>query len=153
QTVTADIPLSTHKLTGVGDPGSAQDAATKNYVDNTFGSTVWSTGDVKLTLKAVADSGWLMMDDTTVGSGTSGAAHTGTTVQALFTLLWNNTSNTDCHIQDSTGVPTTRGGSAAADFAASKRMPLPKVLGRAMAIAGAGAGLTARNLASIFGEE
>lgn len=31
---TADVSLNSHKLTNVTDPGSAQDAATKNYVDN-----------------------------------------------------------------------------------------------------------------------
>ena len=41
QTVTANIPLSGYKLTGVGDPTLAQDAATKNYVDTaaTFENT------------------------------------------------------------------------------------------------------------------
>ncbi len=32
-TIAADVPFATHKATGVGDPTSAQDAATKNYVD------------------------------------------------------------------------------------------------------------------------
>lgn len=31
---TADVSLNSHKLTNVTDPSSAQDAATKNYVDN-----------------------------------------------------------------------------------------------------------------------
>src|SRR3990167_8472596 len=41
QTVTANIPFNGNKLTGVGDPTNAQDAATKNYVDTaaTFSNT------------------------------------------------------------------------------------------------------------------
>src|SRR5258708_4898651 len=31
-TVTANIPMSTFRITGMGDPVAAQDAATKNYV-------------------------------------------------------------------------------------------------------------------------
>lgn len=40
-TVTANIPFNTKKITGLGDPTSAQDAATKNYADSirTFTST------------------------------------------------------------------------------------------------------------------
>jgi len=36
--ISANIPLNTHKLTGVADPDAAQDAATKNYVDNALGN-------------------------------------------------------------------------------------------------------------------
>jgi hypothetical protein len=34
-----DVSLNSHKLTSVTDPASAQDAATKNYVDTSFPST------------------------------------------------------------------------------------------------------------------
>lgn len=41
---TGDLNLGTNKITNVGDPSSAQDAATKNYVD-TSASIVYATGD------------------------------------------------------------------------------------------------------------
>jgi hypothetical protein len=41
---TADVSLNSHKLTNVTDPGSAQDAATKNYVDGLVGAGIsWKT--------------------------------------------------------------------------------------------------------------
>src|SRR3990167_5295618 len=44
QTVEANIPFSGYKLTGVGDPTNAQDAATKNYVDT---AATWENTDVR----------------------------------------------------------------------------------------------------------
>lgn len=108
----------------------------------------WSTGDVKITLKTVADTGWVMMNDGTIGNATSSAtARANADTSALFTLLWNNTADADC------AVSTGRGVSAAADYAASKTIAIPKSLGRALAISGAGAGLTSRALAKALGSE
>lgn len=108
----------------------------------------WSTGDVKITLKTVADSGWVLMNDGSIGNAASGGTtRANADTSALFTLLWNNTVNADC------AVSGGRGGSAAADFAANKNIALPKALGRAIACFGAGSGLTSRTLAKIFGEE
>lgn len=108
----------------------------------------WSTGDVKLTLKTVADSGWVLMNDTTIGDASSGATgRANADTSALFTLLWNNTVDADC------AVSTGRGANAAADYAAHKTISLPKTLGRALASYGAGSGLTSRALAHVVGEE
>lgn len=41
---TADVSMNTHKITSVTDPGSAQDAATKHYVDNA--TTILTTSGV-----------------------------------------------------------------------------------------------------------
>lgn len=108
----------------------------------------FTTGDVKTTLKSVADAGWVIMNDGTIGDASSGATtRANADAQALFTLLWTNVSNTNCPVSGG------RGASAAADFAAHKTIALPKMLGRAMAAAGTGAGLTARNLGDTAGEE
>ena len=74
---------------------------------------------------------------------------------ALFTLLYNNVVDTWAPIQTSVGGATTRAaqGSAAAAYAANCRLVLPRVLGRALAGAGAGSGLTSRALGSVAGEE
>lgn len=109
--------------------------------------TAWTTGDVKTTIKTVADAGWVLMTDGTIGSAASTGTYANNDAEALFTLIWNNIANEDCPV-----VPG-RGGSAAADWAANKKITLPKVLGRALAGSGAGAGLTARALGSTVGEE
>jgi microcystin-dependent protein len=108
----------------------------------------FTTGDAKLTLKTTADDGWVMADDGTIGNAASGAStRSNNDTEDLFTLIWNNTADAQC------AVSTGRGASAAADFAADKTIALPKALGRALAVAGAGSGLTSRVLALITGTE
>jgi microcystin-dependent protein len=111
-------------------------------------ASAFTTGDVKTTLKTAADAGWAMMNDGTIGDASSGATtRASADTQALFTLLWTNVSNSNCPVSGG------RGASAVADFAAHKTIALPKMLGRALAAAGTGAGLTARNLGDTIGEE
>ena len=108
----------------------------------------WSTGDVKLTIKTAADTGWIMCDDGTIGDASSGATtRANADTSALFTLLWNNVSDTYA------AVSGGRGASASADFAAHKTIALTKMLGRALALSGSGSGLTARSLGQTTGEE
>lgn len=108
----------------------------------------WSTGDVKLTLKTVADSGWVMCDDGTIGSASSGATTRANADTAdLFALLWDNVSDTYAPVSGG------RGANAAADFAANKTIGLTKMLGRVLGIAGAGSGLTSRAMGQTLGEE
>ncbi len=116
----------------------------------------WSTGDAKLTLKAVADTGWIMFTDGTIGSATSGATVADAATQALFALLFANCADADAPLfTQGGGSGTTRGaqGTAAAAWAANCQMSTPKMLGRALAGAGQGASLTARALGSITGAE
>lgn len=122
------------------------DAAGANWAPVSSLGT-FTTGDVKLTYKTVADSGWVMITDGTIGSATSGATYANANAAALYAVLWNNVSNTFAP------VSTGRGANAAADFAANKTLAVPKLLGRALGIAGAGASLTSRSLGQTLGEE
>lgn len=134
--------ISYFKASGEPWPGVTSLIAT---LFPTYGFT---TGDVKLTIKTTADSGWVLMNDGTIGNGSSGGTtRANADTSALFTLLWNNTANAEC------AVSTGRGASAAIDYAANKTIALPKALGRALAAYGAGSGLTSRALAKTVGEE
>lgn len=117
-------------------------------------TSVWSTGDAKLTIKNAADVGWVLADDGTIGNAASGATNRANAdTQALFELLWNNISDTYAPVFDNTGTKVARGADAAGDFAAGRRIQLGTIVGRAVAIAGAGSSLTVRTLGEALGEE
>lgn len=119
------------------------------------------TGHVVGGYDTAAPYGYLLMDDLTIGSASSAATSNplptgdflGRSLNTfpLYNLLWNSVSspsgNTLCPVSGGLGA------SAIADFTANKTITLQSVLGRALASAGAGSGLTARTLGSIFGEE
>jgi hypothetical protein len=123
--------------------GSAWTSIVPPLVDTAF-----TTGDVKLTIKTVADSGWVLMNDGTIGNASSGAtSRANADTESLFTLLWTNCADAQC------AVSSGRGASAAADFSANKTIALPKALGRALAAYGTGSGLTARAMGATVGTE
>lgn len=127
-----------------------------NPSNNSIINSVATTGTVALTFETTAPAGWLLFDDGTFGSATSGSSNSNSAAnQALFTLLFNNVSDANAPILTSGGGGTTRAGqgTAAAAWAANCRMTLPKTLGRALAVAGTGSGLTARALGSTTGTE
>ncbi len=125
------------------NPTNTAGVVPKSYVDS-----MWTTGDVKVTIRPTPDTGWLIFDDGTIGSASSGAtSRANADTEDLFTLLWDITTNANCPVSGG------RGTSASADFAANKTIALPKLLGRALAMAGAGSGLTSRGLAEALGSE
>lgn len=94
----------------------------------------FTTGDVKFTLKIVADIGWAMMNNGTIGNPSSGSNQTGFLYYALFSLIWTNVHNLAfAPIYTSTGAPSTYGVSAKADWDANKRLALTKTLGQVFA--------------------
>lgn len=105
-------------------------------------------GDFMLSLNSTTRSGWVPCNDGTIGDATSGATtRANADTLALYTVLWDEVSNTYAP------VTTGRGVSAAADFAAHKPIALTKMLGRALAVAGTGSGLSARTLGQTVGAE
>ena len=138
----APTPLPTDNDTSIATTAFVQ-TAVGNLPAPAFG-----TGDVKLTLKTAADVGWVMMNDGTMGDASSGGTtRANADTQALFTLLWTVIPNVYCPVSGG------RGADAATDFAAHKTIKLPASVGRALAISGVGAGLTARALGQVLGEE
>lgn len=135
-----------------GNPTAPTPALTDN--DTSIATTEWvksagggfTTGDVKLTFKTVADNNWVMMNDGTIGNTASGASYPLADCHNLYVLLWTNISDAYCTV---TGGRT----SAEGDWTAHKRMLLPKSLGRSLAVAGSGVGLSGRALGQFLGEE
>jgi hypothetical protein len=86
----------------------------------------WPIGSTREWLSNTMPYGtWLILNGQSIGDASSGAtARANADTESLFTYLWTNIAQTDLPIQDSTGAASTRGASAAADFAAHKRMPL-----------------------------
>lgn len=105
------------------------------------------TGDIRVSYWASKPLGWVPMDDNTIGNVGSGATRANQDTFQLYKTLWDAVSNTYAP------VSTGRGASAIADFIAGKTLTLPRALGRALAEAGAGAGLTATALGQWSGSE
>lgn len=135
-------------ISGVDNNTSNPDAGGANWFQFSFFG-IPTTGDVKLTLKTVADAGWALInaDPFTFGSATSGANFANAVALALYTLIWTGVSNTFAPVSGG------RGANAAGDFAANKTIAFPRSLGRALGAAGAGSGLTSRSLGQFLGEE
>lgn len=89
----------------------------------------------------------------TIGNANSGASIAQDWAEVLFTHLWNQYTQTRCPVLTSVGGASTRGASAAADYAASKRITLPDERGRVFVGAGTGSSLTARTQHNQSGEE
>lgn len=83
-------------------------------------TTIASTGDVKFRLVTGALTGWVRLNQLTIGSAISGATERANAdTQNLFVYLWNNCSQAHCP------VLFGKGASAIADFNANKQLQLP----------------------------
>jgi microcystin-dependent protein len=90
-------------------------------------------GMLGYTVSSTAPDGWVLAAGRTIGSAASGATERANAdTAALFAILWAEDA-TAFPITTSAGVASTRGASAAVDFAANKRLPLPDLRGRSVA--------------------
>lgn len=86
------------------------------------------TGDIKQSLRSGPNRGWILMDDRTIGSATSGATNRANIdTFFLYKTIWDGVADTWAP------VSTGRGATAVADFAANKTLQLTRALGRVLA--------------------
>lgn len=123
--MTGNLNMNGFSITGLQDPSNSGDPVTLSYLNNTITQSGVPTGAVQGFRMKTAPSGWVKENGGTIGNAASGATtRANADTLNLFTNQWNNFDNTERPIQTSAGAATTRGASAAADFAANKRFPL-----------------------------
>ncbi|MFZ5667972.1 MAG: hypothetical protein ACOY4K_00610 [Pseudomonadota bacterium] len=111
-------------------PGAVEDALGYTPTDEADFTPVQTittalTGMIAAFLAASAPTGWVKANGGTIGSASSGATtRANADCSALFAMIWALDA-TEFPITDSGGGASTRGASAAADFSANKRLPLP----------------------------
>lgn len=87
------------------------------------------TGAIQQFTQTTAPTGWVRMDGS-IGNASSGATRRANAdTAALFAVLWDNVAQADATVQDSAGSTVSRGASAAADFAANRRIVIPDMRG------------------------
>jgi hypothetical protein len=137
--------VSAYMLTVLDDPDLATAQATLGIQSR------YSPGEFVLSASTTAPTGTLATKGGTIGNASSGGtARANADTSALFTVLWNSTTNAELVIQTSAGAPTTRGASAAADFAANRRMPLPDLQDGESLVAAVSSAVAARTAGAVL---
>lgn len=100
-------------------------------------ATAGVTGEFKFFALGSAPTGWVAGNGGTIGSAASGATRANADTQTLFNAWWAAYSDAQLPILTSAGGASTRGASAAADWAANKRLTVFDVRERFIRNAGA----------------
>lgn len=110
----------------LGSVGSTADFDTYDQIDSITETP--RTADTVSSMSARARQGWVLADDRTIGSASSGATNRANIdTFFLYKTLWDSVP--DLYAPVTTG----RGASAQADFKANKSLRLTRALGRVMA--------------------
>lgn len=111
----------THVYGDVSVDPAVTDAVTKV-------NQLYIPGEIKQGLFAAAPAGWIVPDGSTIGNLASGATRANADTVDLFACCWALAAAV-APIYTSAGVLTTRGASAAADYAANRRIVVPDLRG------------------------
>lgn len=115
------------------------------------------TGDIRVSLSPTAPQGWVAMADGFIGEdgsiATSSVNRGNKDTFQLYSTIYTGVSDTYAPVTGGRTAPGNTMTAAIADFVAGKTMQLPLSLGRALAGAGSGSGLTARTLGQNVGAE
>lgn len=128
QTIAGTKTFSTSPVVPAGT--AADHAVNKAQLDAATAGA-FAAGDTKFSYQSADHGRWLLITgpQRTIGNASSGAtARANADTLTLYTLLWSLDA-ADVAIYDSAGSASTRGASAAADFAANKRIDLPNESG------------------------
>lgn len=108
-------------------PSGAPDTAQASQYLQALQSLMWTPTDTKFVFRTTPGVGWLEINGGTVGDASSGASERANAdTVALFTYLW---ALSPLQLYTSAGAVVARGASAAADFAAHRKIALPDMRG------------------------
>lgn len=85
-TMSGAIAMGTNKITGLGDPTNAQDAATKNYIDTLFGSTTSAAASAAAAATSASNAA---TSATNASNSATAAAGSATNAAATYTNFNN----------------------------------------------------------------
>lgn len=108
---------------------SAASASSAASTANTLATRAAPTGAVMDFLLPTPPTGWTVLNGT-IGNTGSGADRANADAQALFTALWSGFSDALMPMLTSAGAASSRGASAAADWAANKRLTMTPQVGK-----------------------
>lgn len=129
-------------------PDSGDDAPELRYLDSRGVSNMISfVGEIRMRLGTSVPEGWLALNGDTIGNGASGATKAHADYEELFIYLWDNLADAEF------AVSGGRGGSGAADFAASKTGTMPDSRARSPIGVGTDGVLTERTIGDVGGDE
>lgn len=125
-----DLGMGSHLITNLRDGINPQDAVTMTQLTAAIAKLATPPAELGYFMRKAAPAGWVEANGGTIGSSSSGAStRANADTIDLFTALWTDFSDTELPILTSAGAASTRGSTAALDFAANKRLTIHNLQG------------------------